>query len=94
MYQSEALGKIVALEYKATKLDNRSIVLKRLFDIVVSSIAIIVLAPFLLLIGIIIKIDSPGPMLYVQKRVGKYGELFTFIKFRSMYTHLGIGDNF
>lgn len=94
VYQSEALGKIVALEYKATKLDNRSIVLKRLFDIVVSSIAIIALAPFLLLIGIIIKIDSPGPMLYVQKRVGKYGELFTFIKFRSMYTHLGIGDNF
>lgn len=94
VYQSEALGKIVALEYKATKLDNRSIVIKRIFDILISSFAIIFLAPLLLIIWIIIKIDSPGPMLYIQKRVGKYGEAFTFIKFRSMYTHLGIGENF
>lgn len=94
VYQSEAIGKIVALEYKATKLDNRSVVLKRFFDIIASTCGIIILAPVMLLIGIIIKCDSPGPMLYIQKRVGKYWELFTFIKFRSMYTHLGIGENF
>lgn len=94
VYQSEALGKIVALEYKASKLDNRSIVLKRFFDIITSSLAIVLLSPFMLIIGLIIKLDSPGPMLYIQKRVGKYGELFTFIKFRSMYTHLGVGENF
>ncbi|MBP7841706.1 sugar transferase [Patescibacteria group bacterium] len=88
VYQSEALGKIVALEYKASKLDNRSVVIKRVFDILTASFAIVLLSPLLLIIGIIIKLDSPGPMLYIQKRVGKYGELFTFIKFRSMYTHL------
>ncbi len=94
VYQSEALGKIVALEYKASKLDNRSVVIKRVFDILTASFAIVLLSPLLLIIGIIIKLDSPGPMLYIQKRVGKYGELFTFIKFRSMYTHLWIGENF
>jgi lipopolysaccharide/colanic/teichoic acid biosynthesis glycosyltransferase len=38
-----------------------------------------------------IKIDSRGPILYRSQRVGKYGKLFSFLKFRSMYTHMSVG---
>ena len=57
---------------------------KRFFDIFLSFIAIIVLFPFFLIIALAIKIDSPGPVIYSQKRVGKDGKQFIFYKFRSM----------
>lgn len=57
---------------------------KRALDIVVASIALVLLAPLMLLIAIAIKLDSPGPVLFRQVRVGKGGKLFWFIKFRSM----------
>ena len=57
---------------------------KRLFDFCSSLIGLIVLMPILILISITIKISSSGPVLFYQKRVGKDGELFTLIKFRSM----------
>jgi len=57
---------------------------KRLFDFCSSLIGLIVLMPVLILISIAIKISSSGPVLFCQKRVGKDGELFTLIKFRSM----------
>ena len=57
---------------------------KRLFDFCSSLIGLIVLSPLLILISILIKISSSGPFLFCQKRVGKDGEIFTLIKFRSM----------
>lgn len=45
----------------------------------------------MILIAIAIKLDSRGPIFYTSKRVGKHGKLFTFLKFRSMYTHLSVG---
>src|SRR5690554_4652038 len=57
---------------------------KRLFDIVFSIIALIVLLPVFIIVGIAIKIDSPGSIIFKQKRVGKGGKVFTFYKFRSM----------
>jgi len=45
----------------------------------------------MILLGIIIKIDSRGPIFYKSQRVGKYGKLFDFLKFRSMYTHMSVG---
>ena len=65
--------------------------MKRVFDLIVSWLLIIITLPLMILIGIIIKIDSRWPILYMSKRVGKYGRLFTFLKFRSMYTHLSVG---
>ncbi len=63
-------------------------VIKRLIDLILSSVAIIVLAVPMLIIAIAIKIDDPGPVLFKQKRVGKKknGEItyFTIWKFRSM----------
>jgi lipopolysaccharide/colanic/teichoic acid biosynthesis glycosyltransferase len=60
---------------------------KRTVDLVVSSLLLIVVAPVLLLIAILIRLDSPGPALFIQKRVGRNGELFNIYKFRSMYTN-------
>ncbi|MEO0160740.1 MAG: sugar transferase [candidate division WOR-3 bacterium] len=58
--------------------------LKRLTDLVLASILLLVLFPFLAVIALLIKIDSPGPVFYVQKRVGFRGKKFSLIKFRSM----------
>lgn len=60
-------------------------VLKRVIDIVISGLAIVVLSPVLLLIAIAIKLDSKGPVLFKQKRVGKNKSHFMIYKFRSMY---------
>ncbi|MBI3194419.1 MAG: exopolysaccharide biosynthesis polyprenyl glycosylphosphotransferase [Ignavibacteriae bacterium] len=57
---------------------------KRLIDIIVSLIILIPLLPAWLIIAIIIKLDSSGPVFFVQERVGKKGEKFNLIKFRSM----------
>lgn len=59
--------------------------LKRAFDIVASLLAIIILLPFLIIVGLIVKLTSRGPIIYVSKRVGKNGRIFNFYKFRSMY---------
>lgn len=58
--------------------------MKRLFDVMVSGIGLIVLSPLLLAIGLAVRLTSPGPALYKAKRVGRDGELFTLYKFRSM----------
>lgn len=58
--------------------------LKRFFDIVICSIALIVLIPIWLLIAIVIKCDSEGPVLFTQERRTKGGRLFKMYKFRSM----------
>lgn len=58
--------------------------LKRFFDIVISSLALIALSPIILFICIAIKLSSPGKILYSQTRVGKHGKEFQFYKFRSM----------
>jgi exopolysaccharide biosynthesis polyprenyl glycosylphosphotransferase len=58
---------------------------KRILDIVVASIAILFLAPLLLLVAILIKFDSPGPILFRQIRVGQGNRQFRIYKFRSMF---------
>ena len=59
---------------------------KRLFDIVFATVLIIVSAPVMLLTGILILLESGGPILYLQERVGLNGRLFSVVKFRSMRT--------
>ena len=60
--------------------------IKRVFDIVSASILLLVSAPVMLLAALAIRLDSPGPALYRQERVGKNGKNFVIIKFRSMRT--------
>ena len=58
---------------------------KRTFDILFSFAAIVVLMPFLIIIAVLIRIESPGPVIYKSKRVGSNYKVFDFFKFRSMY---------
>ena len=57
---------------------------KRLLDVVVSLVVLVVGLPFWLLIGFIIRLTSPGPAIYRQQRVGRHGRVFTMYKFRTM----------
>ena len=59
---------------------------KRLFDMIVSLVSLIFLAPLLLTIAIVIKATSPGPILFAQRRTGLGGKTFMIYKFRSMTT--------
>lgn len=62
-------------------------VFKRAFDVVVSGTIIILASPLLLIIASIIKLTSPGPIFFKQKRHGLHGQEITVFKFRSMYVH-------
>ncbi len=57
---------------------------KRFMDVVLSLFALIALSPVMLIVAIIIKLTSPGPVIFVQKRVGKDGKVYDMYKFRSM----------
>lgn len=76
-YQVESLGKIPAKPVYSF--------FKRLFDILVSALALIVLAIPMVIIAIIIKLSSPGPVFYRQERLGLNGVKFNVVKFRTMY---------
>ena len=58
--------------------------LKRVFDIMISMTALLVMLPFLLPVALLIKLDSPGPIFFLQRRSGLNGKLFNIYKFRSM----------
>lgn len=58
--------------------------MKRLFDILLSGIGLLIISPLFLIVAIWIKLDSPGPIFYRQVRVGRYNKDFRIFKFRSM----------
>lgn len=57
---------------------------KRLFDLLLSSLGLLILGPGLLFIALLIKLDSPGPVFFRQERVGRFGKPFRIHKFRTM----------
>lgn len=61
-----------------------SLLIKRIFDVVVSALMLLILSPVFLVLAIAIKLDSPGPVFYRQVRVTQYGKQFRIFKFRSM----------
>jgi len=58
---------------------------KRVFDCIAAALGLLLLAPLLLLIALLVKITSRGPVLYLQDRVGRSGQIFRILKFRSMF---------
>ena len=60
--------------------------LKRIMDVMVAVIGLVLATPLMLLTALAIRLESPGPMLYKQVRAGEFGKLFTILKFRSMRT--------
>lgn len=73
--------------YELLKKKQGSLLLKRMFDVVVSAIMLIVLCPVFLILAIAIKLDSPGPVFYRQVRVTQYGKHFRIFKFRTMVSN-------
>ena len=70
--------------YDILKKKQASMVLKRLFDVTASAILIVLLSPVMAAIAVLIKMDSPGPVLFRQVRVTQYGRQFRICKFRTM----------
>ena len=61
--------------------------LKRIVDLVASGVGLIVTGPLMAMIAVIVKLDSKGPALYAQERVGRFGERFSIYKFRTMFVN-------
>lgn len=70
--------------YDALARRRGSLLLKRIFDVVISALMLVVLCPVFLALAVAIKLDSPGPVFYRQVRVTQYGQKFRIFKFRSM----------
>ena len=73
--------------YDILKKKQAGLVCKRIFDIVVSAVMLLILSPMFLILAIAIKLDSPGPVFYRQVRVTQYGKQFRIFKFRSMVSN-------
>ncbi len=70
--------------YEILQCHKGSLLAKRIFDIIVASLLVVILSPILFLLSILIKIDSPGPVMFRQVRVTTYGKPFRIFKFRTM----------
>lgn len=81
------------IEIKKTKLDGWHKIIKRLLDVVISLILIIILSPFLILVAILIRLEDWGPAIYKNERVHSKGT-FNVFKFRSFYTKFCTGKQY
>jgi aspartate kinase len=74
------------LEHREKK-NRRALAIKRAIDVVGSLAAIVFVSPIFLLLAALVKVTSRGPILFTQERVGQFGKMFTFPKFRSMHAN-------
>ncbi len=87
LFQCDVVGQVCdipLLDVRAPAISNNQRLVKRLFDLVVSSIIIIFALPIMFLIAVLIKLEDPGPIFFRQKRVGENTQPFEMIKFRTM----------
>lgn len=73
--------------YDALQLHRGGLLAKRIFDIIVSGVLLVLTSPILLVLSILIKLDSPGSVMFRQVRVTTYGKEFRIFKFRTMVNH-------
>lgn len=78
--------------YDILEKKKGALILKRLFDILVSSVLLFLFLPLFLVLAIVIKADSPGPVFYRQERVTQYGRKFRIHKFRTMVQNADKGS--
>ena len=79
----ESLG-VPAYRLQHTQMTRANYIAKRIFDLAVCAVVAVLLGPFLLLLAVLIRLDSPGPALFRQGRFGLRGQIFQAIKFRTM----------
>lgn len=80
----EFIGQFPTIPLHMRDFPIGAFLLKRVMDIVLSSMALLALAPFMIAIAIGVKVSSPGPVLYCAQRMGRRGRMFTCFKFRTM----------
>ena len=80
----DQIGVLPMIRLFREPLSNGARILKRTFDLIFAALAILLLLPLWLLIALLIKLDSKGPVFYTQERVGMDGRLFLLYKFRTM----------
>lgn len=68
--------------------------MKRAIDLTVASVALVLTVPIFVILALLVKLDSPGPVLYRGERLGLYGRRFSQLKFRTMHRHLCVGDEY
>lgn len=85
-YKIADLSGITAILVNEPNLSNRSMILKRMFDIVASGFGLLIISPLLFVIALLVKLTSKGPIFYSQVRMGLDGKEFKMYKFRSMRT--------
>lgn len=73
--------------YDIVKKKQGSMLVKRIFDVVVSAIMVIIVSPIMLIIAVMIQCDSRGPVFFRQERITQYGRVFRIYKFRTMVNH-------
>ncbi|MCL6465391.1 MAG: undecaprenyl-phosphate galactose phosphotransferase WbaP [candidate division WOR-3 bacterium] len=81
----EQVGSLLVLKYHYNLLRPLNIWTKQIFEFVFGLILMILFLPLFLILSLLVKISSPGPVLFRQKRIGKAGRTFTCFKFRTMY---------
>ena len=72
------------LRFQTIKINEWQLLVKRFIDIVISGLVIVLLGPFLVMLALLIKLTSPGPVFFKQQRLGLRGRKFTLYKFRTM----------
>ncbi len=80
----EYIGQFPTIPLHSGHVPELGLALKRVIDVLIASLTLLVLSPLLLAITIAIKLDSPGPVLYFSDRIGKKARVFRCIKFRTM----------
>ncbi len=88
-----SLKGIPVIALKNTPLDGWGAVAKRILDVLASAVCLIITSPVFLMVALAIKIDSRGKVIYSAQR-GGCGRDFRFYKFRSMYSHLSVGEDY
>ncbi|MBI5530897.1 MAG: sugar transferase [Candidatus Doudnabacteria bacterium] len=91
--ETESVNGLPVISLKNTPLDGWGKVIKRILDVVVSFVCLLLTSPLFLIITIAIKLDSKGKAIYSALRGGR-GKDFRFYKFRSMYQHLSVGKEY
>jgi len=87
-YRVNLLGAVPVLTLWQRPFRDMNQVVKRAEDLLLSAIGLILLSPILLVTALLIRLTSPGPVLFVQPRVGFNNEAIDVYKFRTMYTHM------
>jgi Undecaprenyl-phosphate galactose phosphotransferase WbaP len=82
----ENIGKILSLVVRKNLHKPWNIILKSVFEYVLAFVFLVLIFPVLLAVAVAVKLDSPGPVFFLQSRLGRKGKVITIVKFRTMYT--------